>query len=294
MIALDKSRNELAVEHDKLCDQHDELVKQYRKRIKNKSMIQKAIIKTKAYIEIKKLESRIDVLSNAIDSVEAKKRLFQELSSSNLSAAKRTTNASSESIKKAIDSMQTVIKKEYETLDILVTKKELCKDFLTERRKGLNKYNFGPIPLFGAVISAWVLGAPASVLLEGVITFANLSFLIPVTVAGLIGAAIASAIKVVLTNNRIKVFKSLNDELGKDKLDLTNDNGMQEVYDLNSKICKKEHDIIVMETILKEQTRSYEEAKENERKQQTLSPTLQETYTEEYTHDNEMKLSLRK
>lgn len=294
MIALDKSRKELAIEHDRLCDEHDELVKKYRQRIKNKSFIQRSILKNKTFIEIKKLESKIDVLSEAIDSVEAKKRLFEGMPASNISAAKRTSNASSESIKKAVDSMQEVIKKEYKTLDTLVTKKELCKEFLTERRKGLKKYDFGPMPLLGAVISAWVLGAPASVLLEGIIIFSNLSFLLPVTIAGLFGAAVASVIKVVITNNRIKVFKELNSELGKDKLDLTSENPMQEVYDLNSQIYKKEHDIMVMETILKEQTRSYEEAKENERKQTKPSLSHQETYIEDYTRDDQIKLSLRK
>lgn len=294
MIVLDKSRKELAIKHDKLCDEHDELVKKYRQRIKNKSFIQRTIIKTKAYIEIKKLESKIDVLSDAIDSVEAKKRLFEGMPTSNINATKRTLNISSESIKKAINSMQEVINIEYETLNTLVTKKELCKEFLTERRKGLKKYDFGPIPLFGAVISAWVLGAPASVLLEGIITFSNLSFLLPVTVAGIIGAAIASIIKIVITNARIKVFNTLNDELGKDKLDLTSENGMQEVYDLTSKICKKEHDIMVMETILKEQERSYEEIKEQERKQPNTSLTLQEEYTEDYSKDDQIKLNLRK
>ena len=75
---------------------------------------------------------------------------------------------------------------------------------------------------------------------------------------------IADIFSVLKTNYNIKLFNKLNDEFKGDKLDLICENGMQEVYDLGSKISKKCHDIMIMEIIYKEQLRNYEEAKEYE------------------------------
>ena len=263
MKTLEKSKKELVLEHDRLCDEHDELLEKYKKRAKNKTFVDRSIYKIKLLIELRKLEERIDILSDAICSVDAKMSLFKEMPKAEIDSTK-IINVSSDSVKKSIDSMKNIIKKEYKKLDKLVYKKVLSQLFVDERRKGIAKYDFGPVPALGFVMGAWIFGMPAASLLEAVFSFSNLSFLIPVGIGATIGMSIAVAAKIYITKKRIEIFNTLNSELGEDKLAMINDDGMQETYDLNSKIAKKCHDIMTMETICKDQERNYEIAKEQE------------------------------
>lgn len=255
MKALKKTKNELVKEHDRLCDEHDELLKKYKSRVKAKTLFDKKFSKIKDLIELRKLEARIDVLNDAIYSVDAKISLFNEMPKASVDSSKKTKNlSSSSSIKKSLDSMKSVIEKEYKKLDVLVQKKVLSHYFVDERRKGLKKYELGFNSSMGAMFGM------------GVAIFASSlyqSFLLPFVFMGF-GVCVADIFSVLKTNRNIKLFHKLNDELKDDKLELSSENGMQEVFDLSSEINKKCHDIMVMETIYKKQLRSYEEAKEYE------------------------------
>lgn len=255
MKALDKTKNELIEEHDRLCDVHDELLEKYKTNIKNNSFIEKNIDKLKIAIELKKIEARISILSDAIESVDAKMTLFKEMPKAGVDTTNNSKNTvSSKSIKNSLDSMKSVIEKEYNKLDILVYKKVLSHYFIDERRKGIKKYEVGYTSLLGGA-----LGMAAAI----IFSTAYQSMLMPFIFV-LLGASIANVIKTIKINNNIKVFKKLNDELTEEKLELTSDNGIQEVYDLSSQINKKSHDIMIMETIYKEQMRNYEDALLNE------------------------------
>lgn len=255
MKALEKTKNELVKEHDRLCDVHDELLKKYKSRVKAKTLFDKKFSKIKDLMELRKLEARIDVLNDAIYSVDAKISLFNEMPKAGIDSSKNTKNlSSSSSIKKSLDSMKSVIEKEYKKLDVLVQKKVLSHYFVDERRKGLKKYELGFNSSIGAMFGMGVAIFTSSL---------YQSFLLPFVFMG-IGACVADIFSVLKTNRNIKLFNKLNDELKSDKLELSSENGMQEVFDLSSEINKKCHDIMVMETIYKEQLRSYEEAKEYE------------------------------
>lgn len=259
MKALDKTKNELIEEHDRLCDIHDELLEKYKKGIKCNSFFERKVSKLKIAVELKKLESRIDVLSDAIRSVDAKMLLFNEMPKAGVDTTISKNVASSETIKKSLDSMKSVIDKEYTNLDVLSTKKFLAHYFVNERRKGIKKYDLGFSSTMGGAF-----GMVAAILLSGV----SQNMFLPFGLI-LLGSCVCNFINVIKVKNEIKVFNKLNLELGKDKIDLENENGMQEVYDLSSQINKKSHDIMIMETIYKEQTRNYEEALLNESRVKT-------------------------
>ncbi|MBQ7790267.1 MAG: hypothetical protein IJ399_03290 [Bacilli bacterium] len=257
MKALEKTKNELVKEHDRLCDVHDELLKKYKSRVKAKTLFDKKFSKIKDLMELRKLEARIDVLNDAIYSVDAKISLFNEMPKVGIDSSKNTKNlSSSSSIKKSLDSMKTVIEKEYKKLDVLAQKKVLSHYFVDERRKGLKKYELGFNSLMGAMF-----GMGVSIFTSSLYQ----SFLLPFVFMG-VGACVADIFSVLKTNRNIKLFNKLNDELKGDKLELSSENGMQEVFDLSSEINKKCHDIMVMETIYKEQERTLEEAIDYESK----------------------------
>lgn len=257
MKTLEKTKNELVKEHDRLCDVHDELLKKYKSRVKAKTLFDKKFSKIKDLIELRKLEARIDVLNDAIYSVDAKISLFNEMPKAGIDSSKNTKNlSSSSSIKKSLDSMKSVIEKEYKKLDVLVQKKVLSHYFVDERRKGLKKYELGFNSSMGAMF-----GMGAAIFTSSLYQ----SFLLPFVFMG-VGACVADIFSVLKTNRNIKLFNKLNDELKGDKLELSSENGMQEVFDLSSKINKKCHDIMVMETIYKEQERTLEEAIDYESK----------------------------
>lgn len=257
MKALEKTKNELVKEHDRLCDVHDELLKKYKSRVKAKTLFDKKFSKIKDLMELRKLEARIDVLNDAIYSVDAKISLFNEMPKAGIDSSKNTKNlSSSSSIKKSLDSMKSVIEKEYKKLDVLAQKKVLSHYFVDERRKGLKKYELGFNSLMGAMF-----GMGVSIFTSSLYQ----SFLLPFVFMG-VGACVADIFSVLKTNRNIKLFNKLNDELKGDKLELSSENGMQEVFDLSSEINKKCHDIMVMETIYKEQERTLEEAIDYESK----------------------------
>lgn len=265
MKALEKSRQELVELHDKLCDQHDELIEEIKKTNKKKYKLDNMIQREKLYIKLKQIEGKIDVLSDAIDSIDAKKHLYKEMPKAELDTTKPYKQyTSSESVKKSMENMREVIDKEYQVLDTLIAKRTLAYRYSTERRKGISKYDFGPIPLLGGVIAIWTLAIPYSAITN--LTFSLSTFLPGLAFTFALGAAAATIIKTKITNKKIETFKTVNETLGEDKLDLINNNSMQESYDLDSKINKKIHDIMTMETIYKEQERAYEEAKEYESK----------------------------
>ena len=54
-----------------------------------------------------------------------------------------------------------------------------------------------------------------------------------------IGACVADIFSVLKTNRNIKLFNKLNDELKSDKLELSSENGMQEVFDLKEVLREK-------------------------------------------------------
>lgn len=176
-------------------------MEKYKKRVKNKTFVDRSIYKIKLLIELRKLEERIDILSDAICSVDAKMSLFKEMLKAEIDSTK-IINVSSDSIKKSIDSMKNIIKKEYKKLDKLVYKKVLSQLFVDERRKGIAKYDFGPVPALGFVMGAWIFGIPAASLLEAVFSFSNLSFLIPVGIGATIGMSIAVAAKTYITKKK--------------------------------------------------------------------------------------------
>lgn len=255
MKALEKTKKELIDEHDSMCDKHDELLEKYKKGFKSGSFFERKVNKLKMIIKLKQLETRVDILDDAIESVDAKMSLFKEMPKAGVDPTKNTkVVASSKTIKKSLDSMKSVIDKEYNYLDLLVSKKVLAHYYLDERRKGLKKYDLG----FNSVLGA-MFGMAAAI----IFSTSYQSFILPF-IFMTCGACITDIISVLKVKNRLKVFSKLNDEFQNDKLDLINENGMQEIYDLSSKINKKCHDIMVMETIYKEQMRSYEEALENE------------------------------
>ena len=256
MKTLEKTKNELVKEHDGLCDVHDELLKKYKSRVKGKTFFDKKLSKIKYLLDLRKLEARIDVLSDAIYSVDAKMSLFNEMPKAGIDNSRNLKNISSSlTIKKSLDSMKDVIEKEYKKLDILVQKKVLSHYFVDERRKGLKKYELGFSSSIGAMFGMGVAIFTSSL---------YQSFILPFVFIG-IGALIADVFSVLKINRNIKLFNKLNNELKGEKLDLTSENGMQEVFDLSSKISKKCHDIMIMEIIYKEQLRNYEEAEEQEK-----------------------------
>ena len=257
MKGLEKTKNELIFEHDRLCDVHDELLEKYKKGTKKGSLFDRKVSQLKMIIELKKLESRIDVMSEAIESVDAKISLFKEMPKAGVDTSKSFKNiSSSESIKKSLKSMREIIDKEYKELDILVNKKFLSHFYMDERRKGLKKYEFGFHSAMGAMFGMGIAILSSSLYQSALLPFVFMGF----------GACVADIIGVIKTKYKIKIFNKLNDELHNDKLDLICENGMQEVYDLSSKISKKCHDIMIMETIYKEQERTLEEAIDYESK----------------------------
>ena len=157
MKGLEKTKDELIFEHDRLCDVHDELLEKYKKGTKKGSLFDRKVSQLKMIIELKKLESRIDVMSEAVESVDAKISLFKEMPKAAVDTSKSFKNiSSSESVKKSLKSMREIIDKEYKELDILVNKKFLSHFYMGERRKGLKKYEFGFHSTLGAMFGMGV------------------------------------------------------------------------------------------------------------------------------------------
>ena len=184
--------------------------------------------------------------------------------------------------------MKKIIEDEYKKLDILLEQYHLEKEFNIERKEGIGKYQLDEYLTIGSLIGL-LLGIPINVFFSGIIPLSIPTITI---LSGLLGATITSIIKIIHTQKRIKLFNTLNNKLGENKI------SQKENKSIFKKILKKETDITTMITILKEQERSYEEAKENERKKHMLNinheKNIEQHEKTDEKYEEGIKLNLRK
>ncbi len=286
MKALIKIKEELCKEYRILCRQYDDKEAKIKKEYKKKFGLKKDLFRIESNLELSKIGSRIEIIANTIDAVDAKIKLYSEIQSN-----PNNNTASSSSIIEAINNMKQVIEKDYQKLDTLLEKEQLKREFNIERKKGLAKYELEEYITSGAILGLTLIAIPANLFLSSLLP---LSIPAITTISCLIGAITTTILKVNYTNKRIKLFKRLNNKLKDEKLSETSQNTLQELDEIFEQISKKKTDLTIMTTILKEQEKSYEESKEQERKQTNTSLTHQEEYTEDYSKDDQIKLSLRK
>ena len=285
MKALIKIKEELCKEYRILCRQYDDKEAKLRKEYKKKFGLKKDLFRIESNLELSKIGSRIEIIANTIDAVDAKIKLYSEIQSN-----PNNNTASSSSIIEAINNIKQVIEKDYQKLDILLEKEQLKREFNIERKKGLAKYELEEYITSGVILGLTLIAIPTNLFLGSLLP---LSIPAITTISCLIGAITTTILKVNYTNKRIKLFKKLNNKLKDEKLSETSQNTFQELDEISEQISKKKTDLTIMTAILKEQEKSYEAAKENE-KNQIMNQTLQKTHTEDYTQETEIKLNLKK
>lgn len=237
MEQLQKTRDELAIQHDDLCDQYDELAKKLKIRSTAETRTERIQDKVSIKIELKKLENRIKVLSRVIDAFDTN----ISLSKYNITTLSTDSTSTSESINQEFLSL---LESEYKKLDVLSTKMVLSNEFATERLKGTRKYDLGLTPALGGVISIWCIGIPFQYIAN--LPFSLVNLLLPIAISGIGGAIGTSYVIKKLTHKKIDAFINLNNQLGDESLSIENDDTLEEKLGLETLIDKKIHDIMII------------------------------------------------
>ena len=272
MEQLQKTRDELAMQHDDLCDQYDELAKKL--KIKSTAETRKGRIQDKVSIkiELKKIENRIKVLSRVIDAFDTS----ISLSKYNITSLSKDSTSTPESINQEFLSL---LESEYKKLDVLSTKMVLSNEFATERLKGTRKYDFGPTPALGGVISVWCIGIPFQYIAN--LPFSLVNLLLPIAISGIGGAIGTCCVMKKMTHQKIEAFTNLNNQLGDEALPIENDDTLEEKLGLETLIDKKIHDIMIILMKQKEYQNLIEVANNLAKNEKADEQSLD--YTDSYT-----------
>lgn len=270
MEQLQKTRDELVKQYDDLCTQYDKLAEKSKIRLTAKTRTERIQDKVSEKIELKKLESRIEVLSRTIDAFDTSISLskYGATSVSKLGTLLSTPETVNNELLALLES-------EYKQLDILSTKMVLVSEFKTERLKGLDKYYFGPIPMLFGVITAGIIGLPFYKIAN--LLFSSVNLLLSLCITGIVGAFGACYLMTKSTMEKISAFNNLNNQLGEEALAVENNDSYEEQIELEALVDKKIHDIMIILMDQKEYQRLMEVSTEQPNKEKNNSQSLNST-----------------
>jgi len=225
METIENISAKLLKEQDNLYTKFSELKKT---DSEEKDTIKKLQNKIAKEIELKKILSKIKILTIVIEELNTVSSLYEI----------------GYNEKKINDKVITQIEDEYKKLDVLSTKAVLAKEFGVERQKGIRKYDFGTLPLFGGVSFSLIVGIPLFKLVN--LPYSLINICLPFIIPSIIGYIGTCHFMKKHTNKKIEIFSNINNQLGDDKLSLESDGIYKEQLFLERLVNKKIYSIATM------------------------------------------------
>ena len=258
MKQLKEIRTQLAIQHDDLLDQYCELEEKLKDKSTAETRTKRIEDKVSRKIELEKLNNRMKLLSRVIDAYDTK------ISFANFNINTPSTDLAISTIETNNKELLALLNKEYVKLDILSTKKVLASEFKRERLKGINKYDFGPFPFAGGLLSSVFIGIPFQNIVNLPFSVSNLLLGLGIPFVAGFGATSYGIVK--STKQKKEAFSNLNDNLGEEKLvdEISLDyNTYKESNEINQLIDSKIQELMIILMNQKENEKMLEYSKKH-------------------------------